>query len=255
MVIRSIMGAVCACLAVISFNVNAGALVIHQGQNDPTTEGWLLETTGTATGSLGGGSETTLTGVHNYWNIQDLSNTGSQFYTYSLTDANLSQNWRLEADLRIVDSLVCQNCTDVGSTAIIVADGMNYWSFYFSNSNAGPISNTGKSGQHSLLMSTPIDTRSDYHNYAIEFSQNGTGPADDTADFFVDGVLVFNDVGRSGLWTTSDKEVRFGPVSTLDFSDANFETVRFDVVPIPAAVWLFASGLIGLIGLARRKSA
>ena len=27
------------------------------------------------------------------------------------------------------------------------------------------------------------------------------------------------------------------------------------VVPVPAAVWLFASGLIGLIGIARRKSA
>ncbi|HHJ36602.1 MAG TPA: VPLPA-CTERM sorting domain-containing protein [Gammaproteobacteria bacterium] len=27
------------------------------------------------------------------------------------------------------------------------------------------------------------------------------------------------------------------------------------VVPIPAAVWLFGSGLIGLIGLTRRKKA
>jgi hypothetical protein len=25
------------------------------------------------------------------------------------------------------------------------------------------------------------------------------------------------------------------------------------VVPIPAAVWLFASGLIGLVGIARRR--
>jgi hypothetical protein len=33
------------------------------------------------------------------------------------------------------------------------------------------------------------------------------------------------------------------------------ENVRMDVqvVPVPAAVWLFGSGLIGLVGLARRK--
>ena len=30
--------------------------------------------------------------------------------------------------------------------------------------------------------------------------------------------------------------------------------VRTSVVPVPAAVWLFGSGLIGLISIARRKS-
>jgi hypothetical protein len=40
---------------------------------------------------------------------------------------------------------------------------------------------------------------------------------------------------------------------------ASFDNIRVDadeiagVVPVPAAVWLFASGLLGLIGLARRK--
>jgi len=27
------------------------------------------------------------------------------------------------------------------------------------------------------------------------------------------------------------------------------------VIPVPAAVWLFGSGLLGLIGIARRKAA
>jgi hypothetical protein len=30
---------------------------------------------------------------------------------------------------------------------------------------------------------------------------------------------------------------------------------HFNVVPVPAAVWLFGSGLLGLIGVARRKAA
>jgi hypothetical protein len=43
-------------------------------------------------------------------------------------------------------------------------------------------------------------------------------------------------------------------------TDTGFYSIAFDnfnitLVPVPAAVWLFASGLIGLIGVARRKKA
>jgi hypothetical protein len=35
----------------------------------------------------------------------------------------------------------------------------------------------------------------------------------------------------------------------------DFMAVRSSVVPIPAAVWLFGSGLLGLVGIARKKKA
>jgi len=37
-------------------------------------------------------------------------------------------------------------------------------------------------------------------------------------------------------------------------NDALWSITRVAAVPVPAAVWLFASGLVGLIGLARRKA-
>jgi len=37
--------------------------------------------------------------------------------------------------------------------------------------------------------------------------------------------------------------------------DAAWELISYSVVPVPAAAWLFGSGLIGLIGIARRKKA
>ena len=40
-----------------------------------------------------------------------------------------------------------------------------------------------------------------------------------------------------------------GSASTLEIDDLTM-TVVF---PVPAAVWLFGSGLLGLIGVARRK--
>jgi hypothetical protein len=48
----------------------------------------------------------------------------------------------------------------------------------------------------------------------------------------------------------------YGAIVNFDIGSGNSLTVtsvNSSVVPIPAAVWLFGSGLIGLIGLARRK--
>lgn len=242
-------------LCLIGLSIEAAPLIVHQGLNDPASEGWTLQSSGTTAGSLVGGAETTASGSHDYWQIQDLSFTGVQYYDYQLTSETLALDWRLEASLRIIDSPVVPNGTDLGGTGIFVADGMNYWSFYLSNTTVGPISDTGKTGLHSLLLSSPLDTQSDYHDYVIEFSHNGAGSVDDTADFFIDGVLVFDDVGRSGLWTTADNLVSFGPVSTTGTSDAHYELVSFTPVPIPATAWLFGSGLLGLIGVARTKKA
>ena len=45
--------------------------------------------------------------------------------------------------------------------------------------------------------------------------------------------------------------VSFGATAIYDRS--GFSTWRASAVPVPAAAWLFSSGLIGLIGVARRK--
>jgi hypothetical protein len=243
------IGIVVLCL--IGRLIEAAPVILHQGLNDPVSEGWDLQSSGVTSGSQVGGTETTASGSHDYWQIQDLSATGNQHYQYQLTSGTETMDWRLEASLRIIDSPIVPGSIDLGGTGIAVADGMNYWSFYLSNTTVGLISDTGKTGSHSLLLSTPFDTQGDYHNYVIEFSHNGIGPADDTADFFIDDVLVFNDVGRSGLWTSPANLVWFGPVSTTGTSDAHFELVSFTAVPVPAAVWLFGSGLLGLAGIAR----
>lgn len=42
---------------------------------------------------------------------------------------------------------------------------------------------------------------------------------------------------------------------TLDFIAPDGHSIYVSTVPVPAAVWLFGSGLVGLLGLARRKCA
>lgn len=56
-----------------------------------------------------------------------------------------------------------------------------------------------------------------------------------------------------GLWDACESNCLSG-IAALRPGDVN-TFAKFSVVPVPAAVWLFGSGLVGLIGIARRKKA
>jgi len=89
-------------------------------------------------------------------------------------------------------------------------------------------------------------------------------PGQNAAKFNAGEDLVYEITGIGGL-TASD----FNFFSTPDggtgpfLSVARFQSTGFDTegsdwvaaVPVPAAVWLFGSGLLGLVGVARRKRA
>jgi hypothetical protein len=56
----------------------------------------------------------------------------------------------------------------------------------------------------------------------------------------------------SGSWAMPDRNLSH---MTIYGSNTDLATDNPPAVPVPAAVWLFGSGLLGLIGAARRKSA
>lgn len=64
------------------------------------------------------------------------------------------------------------------------------------------------------------------------------------AGFFTGEVMYSTSGGNSGSWYS---ENQYG----FDYASINGS---ISAVPVPAAVWLFSSGLLGLIGLARRKT-
>lgn len=79
---------------------------------------------------------------------------------------------------------------------------------------------------------------------------------------FVDGILTMNPFGGvqpdifSGASYTFDWDGETELLRAFDSTSA-YTTVAVSTVsavPIPAAVWLFGSGLIGLVGVARRHS-
>ena len=59
------------------------------------------------------------------------------------------------------------------------------------------------------------------------------------------------DLAGTGLLASPDLALHWGPSCGNDV----IEGLAPSVVPVPAAVWLFGSGLLGLVGVARRKTA
>ena len=87
------------------------------------------------------------------------------------------------------------------------------------------------------------------------------GGTTSTVDFMVglsDDFRLIWDINLTTFEVTDVFE-NFVYVTTTDpFYSAGFTTVELisvSAVPLPAAIWLFACGLIGLIGVARRKQA
>jgi hypothetical protein len=104
------------------------------------------------------------------------------------------------------------------------------------------LTNTGGSNYHFTGLGNPGATGLIIGPAAVANSSiNGA-----THQPYIDGTATFN-LALAGV--TSDTVI-----SNVSFSFGTNEETRIGI-PIPAAVWLFGSGLLGLIGIARRRQA
>ena len=219
--------AACHVLALVALTSSfalANPTFVHEGATDPQSEGWDQTLANCPGCTVGGGTETTPSGTYDYWRVQDSSAFGVRNYSRELCVVSFAGDWTFEASIRVIDSPIFAG-TSIGTAVAIVGDGMNYWSFYLDNGHAGPL---GAGVPFSLAAAFEVDTRDDYHVYSIEFSQNGPGPQDDTADFFVDGVLFADDLGRGDMYSSDDEFLFFGGAGTASIMDAHYQYVRFE---------------------------
>ena len=84
-----------------------------------------------------------------------------------------------------------------------------------------------------------------------------TGTNDSLSDHPLSDVRIGYTVTSGTLIAGATIHNEFG--GQIDVEEGDFgiriDDVSFNAVPIPAAVWLFGSGLLGLVGIARRKKA
>jgi hypothetical protein len=97
----------------------------------------------------------------------------------------------------------------------------------------------------------------------VAITSGGTAPGDFTAENEALTKLNLTGSNLFRLGISTDNGITWvGDISTspagtdllnVTFSDGTVLSVDIKVVPIPPAVWLFGSGLLGLVGIARRR--
>ena len=142
----------------------------------------------------------------------------------------LGNGWSLECTQSIFGTCLAWGVipTEGHSISIKLSDG---WTDVFNVSFQTTYADPNGLVQGSLIFTTGADTRGELvplENVTADFLFGGS-----LLDFYFD--------------VLDPKRFRY----TLD--GTAFMLPEDLVVPVPAAVWLFGSGLIGLIGLARRK--
>lgn len=97
--------------------------------------------------------------------------------------------------------------------------------------------------------------------FDVETAENGTTDNNAIRLFDVDnneimpGSFFTPDTGGDNMWDQLVFNVEGVKRIELNLGGSGaIDNISFTVVPVPAAVWLFGSGLIGLIALARRKT-
>lgn len=75
-----------------------------------------------------------------------------------------------------------------------------------------------------------------------------------TADLLIGTRFIQYEFTGTRIGAFTNNEPSQPNINNDAYLDSAYLNVDFAPVPVPAAVWLFGSGLIGLIGLARRKA-
>ena len=197
MIIKSIIGTTCTCLAVVSFNTSA-ALIERLGglayYDDVSGLTWLTDANAAKTSGYD---------ADGLMNWTDANN-----WAAGLNISGVS-GWRLASS----DTCYEYNCTgsEMGNL------------FYNVLGNTTSLTNTGP-----------------FSNIRLGNYWTATEYAPDTN--YAEVIHLYN--GRQSI---------AGKIS--GYSSWAVHTGDVSAVPVPAAVWLFCSGLFGLIGIAKRKKA
>ena len=212
---KSIIGASCTCLAVVSFGVNA--------------------TTYNITGVLQGND-----GGYGFSSFHDASDdtpmTGSKLA--DITGPVISGSY--DDVSGVFDAVL--TVSNAGPTATLSGNLLFDGTGFLNPSSTLSVDFDGSNG---FLTDTTIGF------LPGDICCSGTGDPNSFKD--IDGSLVMSlwganwDYGDDSAFDSSLLKPYLGSTLGMDLR------VELTVVPVPAAVWLFGSGLIGLIGIARRK--
>ena len=198
---KSIIGAACACLAVVSFSANAAVISYDENTSSDLS---LREHLGSLDAGLNTVSGTTSVSGYDY----DFDG-----FTFTVLNGN-------QVDSIYIDYVSTSNL-DVIFTLVKFPNGVDF-------------------GFETIADMT-LGAKLEFSSPSIPHLTSDT----DIISYFSLGALPTGEYGLLGSGINSD-----GSYGELQYTWG----MNVSVVPVPAAVWLFGSGLIGLVGLARRNA-
>lgn len=232
-------------LSLVPFCTYATTLASYQANATPSTQGWGyagLPMGVSRTGIIDGGQPAWAISAQGYYNSATDYYDPFAYYTYTLNASQAAvlanSDWIFKTTMRVVDP-----ATHWASTVKTQFwDGSAYFDIFFRNGSIA-FGNTVYQLGAGLY---------DYHDYEIRFSRS-LG----TADLWIDGQRVISGYAASRCTgCTAGPNIVWGVRGREDRVAANYAHVSLSTVPLPAAAWLFGSGLagIGLCATRRRQS-
>jgi hypothetical protein len=230
---KLIVGAACACLAAASFSSSAAIVVDTEFNDTDWSSTKVIDTTAgstatsTSTQQLSGGNPDAYRQTIHDWTVT-VDGVNIEFaHVFTPTSYDPGSLGAIDALVFDMDAKVdlAEQVNGIGFRFLVEQDG----TFYASDATT-------------ILV--------------------GTGWNDISATLSEADFVVLGGVGNPDF-STSGSPIRFGYVTRNGGSNTGrtlqsvggVDNWSVSVVPVPAAAWLFGSGLIGLIGIARRKKA
>jgi len=138
--------------------------------------------------------------------------------------------------------------------------GLELWNYNLSTltDTAGQVPPLGSSGTWSYtgVLTTPF-TFGEVLDFRV--AMGGGSVLLNLSEGGYDGQAAFLDLSNTAVMNAIVVKDSSGTVSPFSLSTVSgavlFDELAPAVVPVPPAVWLFGSGLLGLVGMARRKKA
>jgi hypothetical protein len=249
------------CLAVLGVSAlacTASATFVHQGQNDPTTEGWALY----SSGAVGAGQEAIGGRLWDYWQVNDDSYDNAPFYHGAAPSDVLSDatGWTLTSVLR-VNTL---GTSPDWPVSVSVDDGASkLWNLQMYNGTGASGAGVYRANAYvAPTLLTAMDVTLGYHIYQLVYDKTA-----DTAAVYVDGTSVASITRAQADGGLLSGEVNFGSITSYGKGSANYAYVAIEAghhvysdlnafsspVPEPSTIMLLTTGLVGLLAYAWRK--
>ena len=184
------------------------------------------------TGIFDGGRPAWAITAQGYYNSESDYYDPFAYYTYTLNSNQAAtlqnSNWIFKTTMRVVDPAIHWAST----IKTQFWDGSAYYDIYFRNGSIA-------FGNSVYQLGAGIY---DYHDYEIRFNR-----IQDSADLWIDGQRVISGyIASKCTGCTVAPNIIWGVRGREDRVAANYAHVSLTAVPLPAAIWFFGSGLVGL---------